>query len=187
VGYAGFSAKETTMNPTKNTLNSKVRAESSRVLQDRLSNGIDLLLRTKQAHWNVKGPNFIALHEFFDELNETTEEWVDLIAERIMQLGGSAVGTLQSTAKRSQLPEYPLDISEGHEHVQAVAESLAYFGELVRTASDDIDRIGDRDSSDIFTQISRAVDKRGFRSGSDLILTRVFLFHCSSMVVINYE
>ena len=147
------------MHPTKNTLSQKIRVESVDLLQDRLSNGIDLNLRVKHAHWNVKGDSFIALHKLFDEIHDSSEEWVDLMAERILQLGGTAIGTVRASATRTKMPDYPMNASGGSLHIEAVAETLARFGEMIRIASDETDRMGDRTTSDIFTEISRSIDK----------------------------
>jgi starvation-inducible DNA-binding protein len=147
------------MYTTKNSLPEKLRIQATGLLQEHLSNSLDLISQAKQAHWNVKGPDFIALHELFDKIAEDAEEYLDLVAERIVQLGGIAEGTLRIAAKRTQLPEYPLDISAGHKHVNALAYTLAFYGERVRKAIDDADELGDRDTADIFTEISRGVDK----------------------------
>src|ERR1700757_2029919 len=117
---------------TKNDLAEKIRIEMIQLLNGRLSDAIDLQLQTKQAHWNVKGPSFIALHELFDKIYENAGEHADLIAERIVQLGGTAEGTARVVAKRSQLPEYPQTLTSGKEHVEALSRSLAYFGETIR-------------------------------------------------------
>ncbi len=147
------------MHPTKNDLPAKVRSRVIATLGDRLADATDLMLQTKQAHWNVKGPNFIALHELFDKINEAAEEWVDLIAERIIQLGGTAEGTVQATARRTSLEVYPLEITSGEDHVEALSNALAAFGRKVRTAIDKTGKAGDADAADIFTEISRDVDK----------------------------
>jgi starvation-inducible DNA-binding protein len=147
------------MHQTKNDLQLKVRTQIIGLLQDRLADCMDLMIQGKQAHWNVKGPSFFSLHELFDKVSEETEEYVDLIAERIVQLGGVAEGTIQSVSKRSNLPEYPLEISEGAEHVARFSHALAYFGELARKAIDQASEINDADTADIFTEISRGVDK----------------------------
>ncbi len=147
------------MYKTKNNLPEKVRGEMIAMLQERLAESIDLLTQTKQAHWNVKGPNFIGLHELFDTVYEHVEDHVDLIAERIMQLGGVAEGTLRAAAKRSGLAEYPLAIADGKEHVEALSRALAYVGETVRKSIDTADEMGDRDTADILTEISRSIDK----------------------------
>jgi starvation-inducible DNA-binding protein len=120
----------------------------------RLSDAIDLELQTKQAHWNVKGPSFIALHELFDKLAEEVEEHIDTIAERIAQLGGVANGTIQEVQRATTLPAYPIDISEGSAHVAALSDAYAAFGKTAREAIDDADKAGDKDTSDLFTQIS---------------------------------
>ncbi len=147
------------MYSTANDLSEKIRAETVRLLNARLADAIDLQTQAKQAHWNVKGPNFIALHKLFDEVVEAVEDYVDEIAERAVELGGTVEGTARSVAKRSTLSEYPLQISTGKEHVAALTAVLGNFGKNVRAAIAEADRIGDADSTDLFTQISRGVDK----------------------------
>jgi len=145
--------------PTKNTLEEKVRIQIESILQDRLADSIDLQTHGKQAHWNVKGPSFIALHELFDKISEESEEYPDLIAERIVQFGGVAEGTVQVVANRSNLPVYPLVLTTGQEHVEAFSRTLAVYGELIRTTIKQATELGDPATADIFTQISRGVDK----------------------------
>jgi len=147
------------MNKTRDDLPEKIRTQMVTVLQERLAEGVDLVTQAKQAHWNVKGPNFIALHELFDKVYVNAGDHVDLLAERIIQLGGTAEGTARVVAKRSHLPEYPLTITGGKEHVEALSHSLAYFGETIRKAINQADEIGDKDTADIFTEISRSLDK----------------------------
>ena len=129
------------------------------LLQIHLSSSIDLVSQAKQAHWNVKGPDFISLHGLFDKIASESLEYIDLIAERIVQLGGIAEGTLKTAAQRTDLPTYPLTIGAGHEHVKALAHSLATYGENIRNAIGKADEIDDRDTADLLTQISREVDK----------------------------
>ena len=147
------------MHRTKNDLPEKVRIQVVTLLQERLADCIDLETQTKQAHWNVKGPSFIALHELFDKVYDHVQEYADLIAERIVQLGGVAEGTVRTVAKKSRLPEYPSAIASGKEHVEALSRALAYFGETTRKAIDQTDEIGDKGTADIFTEISRGMDK----------------------------
>jgi starvation-inducible DNA-binding protein len=147
------------MYTTKNDLPEKTRTQLVELLNARLADAIDLQTQMKQAHWNVKGPNFIALHELFDKINEDVEDYVDLIAERAVQLGGVALGTARSIVQRSQLKEYPLGIGNGRDHVEAVASALATFGKAVRQAIDASDGLHDKDAADIFTEVSRGVDK----------------------------
>jgi len=128
------------------------------LLDARLAEAADLQTQMKQAHWNVKGPNFIALHELFDKVNEDVEDYVDDLAERVVQLGGVAHGTARQVALRSTLPEYP-SVRDGRDHVEAVTTALSAFGKLVRDAIDQSDRLGDKDTADLFTEISRGVDK----------------------------
>ena len=144
---------------TKNDLPEATRTKVIAVFNARLADAIDLQTQIKQAHWNVKGPDFIALHELFDKINEDVEEYVDLTAERVVQLGGVAEGTARLAVKASKLSEYPLEISDGHAHVDALSTVLAAYGKLARAAIDEADKLGDKDSADIFTEISRGVDK----------------------------
>ena len=144
---------------TKNTIGEKVRVQMETILQDRLADSIDLQTQAKQAHWNVKGPGFIALHELFDKIAEESEEYPDLIAERIVQFGGVAEGTIQVVVNRSNLPAYPLVLTTGHEHVEALSHALAVYGELIRIAIKQASELDDPATADIFTQISRSVDK----------------------------
>ena len=147
------------MHTTRNDLPETIRSRIAELLNGRLADAIDLQSQMKQAHWNVKGPNFIALHELFDKINEAVEDYVDDLAERVVALGGVAVGTVRSVAQRSQQKEYPLQIASGREHVEAVASALATFGKAARAAIDASDELRDRDTADLFTEISRGVDK----------------------------
>lgn len=144
--------------PTKNDLPAATRARVAELLNARLADCIDLQTQCKQAHWNVKGPSFIALHKLFDDINEEVEEYVDLLAERVVQLGGIAEGTARMVAERTTLEEYPR-VTDGEDHVEALSTTLAGFGGVTRKAIDQVDELGDADTVDILTEISRGVDK----------------------------
>ena len=144
---------------TKNDLAEGVRIKVVQLLNERLADCIDLQTQTKQAHWNVKGPNFIALHELFDKINEEVEDYVDLIAERAVQLGGVAEGTARMVAKRSSLAEYPANAVDGRSHVEALSSALAAFGAAARGAIGRANELGDLDTADLFTEVSRGIDK----------------------------
>jgi len=146
---------------TKNTLPRSIRFRSVGLLNRSLASAIDLERQATQAHWNVKGPNFIALHELFDKVAEATEEFSDLLAERVTALGGTAEGRLQAaTVQSAALPVYPGEIFSGREHVDALSTSLAAFGRAVREAIDEAAQFGDADTADVFTEISRETDKQ---------------------------
>jgi len=147
------------MHRTKNDLPESKRAELVRLLNDRLADAQDLFAQVKTAHWNVRGPHFFQLHELFDQIAEDVEEHSDLIAERAGQLGGIAEGTVQVAAKKSTLPPYPLNISSGRDHVEALSTALATFGKAAREAIDHADKLGDKDTADLFTEVSRGTDK----------------------------
>ena len=147
------------MHPTKNDIPAEKRASLALLLNERLADLIDLGLQAKQAHWNVKGPNFIALHKLFDDVAEEVEEYIDTAAERIVALGGTAEGTVAVVGKRTKLPAYPTNISSGRDHVEAFSTALAAVGKAVRAAIDKATELGDADTADLFTGLSRGLDK----------------------------
>ncbi len=144
---------------TENDLPSKTRNEVIGIVNQRLADIIDLQAQLKQAHWNVKGPHFIGLHELFDKIAEDVENYADLIAERIVQLGGIAQGTVRVAASRSRLDEYLLEIADGAAHIEAVARALSTFGREARMTIEETQALDDADTADIFTEVSRAIDK----------------------------
>ena len=147
------------MYETENDISLQRRTELNALMNQRLASAVDLQLQMKQAHWNVKGPSFIGLHELFDKVAEAVEAYVDMIAERIVQLGGIAEGTVRTAASRTRLPEYPLQIAEGMEHVEGVARALSTFGQEVRATIDEANALNEADTADLFTEVSRGIDK----------------------------
>jgi starvation-inducible DNA-binding protein len=145
--------------PTKNDLPADVRATMADLLNANLANGVNLALQAKQAHWNVKGPNFLQLHELFDRAHAQATEWVDLMAERAVQLGGVARGTLEAVSEGTSLAPYDLGLADGPAHVDALSSAVARFGAKVRDAIGAAGDAGDEDTADIFTEISRGADK----------------------------
>ncbi len=145
--------------PTKNDLKSNAKQLSIGLLNARVADGIDLALLTKQAHWNLKGPQFIAVHKMLDGFRTQLDDAVDTMAERVVQLGGTAMGTTQVVAEVSTLKPYPTDIYAIHDHLEALIDRYAHMANMVR---DDIDRTaeaGDADTADIFTGVSRSLEK----------------------------
>jgi starvation-inducible DNA-binding protein len=147
------------LHQTKNDLPKAKREKVIEILNQRLADAIDLKSQAKQAHWNVKGMSFIALHELFDQVATEIETHVDNIAERITSLGGTALGTVRVAAQNSSLSEYPLEITEGSAHVEALSSVLADFGAKVRKDIDETANLGDADTADLLTEVSRSVDK----------------------------
>lgn len=144
---------------TKNDLPASTRREVVALLNQRLAGAIDLQAQAKQAHWNVTGPSFISLHELFDQVYTAVGGHVDLLAERIAQLGGTAEGTISIAAERSTLPDYPIGLTRGAQHVAALSDSLSAFGRVMRLGIDEMDELGDANSADLMTQVSRDIDK----------------------------
>ncbi len=147
------------MYKTKIDLPEKTRRNVIVILNDRLADAIDLQSQVKQAHWNVKGPYFIALHELFDKIAAVVLGQIDEIAERITSLGGTAEGTVAVAAKRSKLKNYPLSITSGRDHLFYLSTQIAAFGRTVRAAVEQAADLGDADTADLFTGISRGLDK----------------------------
>ena len=146
--------------PKKNTvLQEEQRAKLIELLNRRLADAIDLQLQSRQAYWNVKGPHFMALRELFDKVTEGVEEYANLIAEHIVQLGGTAEGTAQAVARRTSLDEYWLSTANGNGHIDALTATLAAFGKHVRYASEQATELKDADTAAIFTEIARGIDK----------------------------
>ncbi len=146
--------------PTRIDLAEEVRIKVIELLNQSLAATLDLKTQTKQAHWNVKGTDFYQLHELFDEMAGELEEYVDMVAERVTALGGTALGTARLAASESILPEYPLDAVGGIDHITALADRYAAYGKHLREAIDTTDELGDADTADLYTEISRTIDKR---------------------------
>lgn len=147
------------MHSTLNDLPAEARTDLCALLNSRLADAVDMATMAKQAHWNVKGPHFIGLHKMFDDLWDDLNDYVDLIAERVAQLGGTANGTARDAAQASNLEEYPHAAATCKEHVAAVAQRLAVMARTIRAAIGSSEDLGDVDTADLFTEVSRGVDK----------------------------
>jgi starvation-inducible DNA-binding protein len=145
---------------TRNALASNAKATSISLLNARLADGIDLALATKQAHWNLKGPQFIGIHEMLDGFRTEQDEWNDMMAERSVQLGGTALGTTQTVAATTRLPPYPTDTYAIADHLAALIDRYADYGNSLRGSIDEADEAGDADTADLFTEVSRGIDKQ---------------------------
>jgi len=140
-------------------IESNVRSSMIRVLNQQLADAIDLKLALKQAHWNVRGSEFIALHELFDQVAARIEEHSDTMAERVVQLGGLAAGTTQSVAQATTFEPYPVEVTTQKQHLEALRARLGGLAKSCRKAIDEANQAGDADTADIMTGVSRAVDK----------------------------
>ena len=140
-------------------LSDNARKTSISELNGRLADSIALALAVKQAHWNVKGRNFIAIHELFDTVHNNLREQTDVMAERVQQLDGVAIGTAEKVSGSTTLPEYPTDLTRAEDHICALCERFRDHGKNLRTAIDATDEAGDADTADIFTAASRSIDK----------------------------
>lgn len=152
-------AKAAKTHSTRNDVPGNAKQVSIGVLQGCLVDSIDLYNATRQAHWNVKGPHFGELHKLFEEFYNALHLSSDDLAERIVQLGGTANGTTQTLASGTRLPPYPTDLYAGMDHVTALADRYAQVAKTLRAGIDQTDEAGDADTADLLTEQSRATDK----------------------------
>ena len=151
-------ASNTVVHKSNIDLGDNTRKQMIGMLNQTLASALDLMLRTKEAHWNVRGANFIALHKFFDELNDVMREHADTVAERITSLGGQAEGRLPQIAEKTKLPEYPVE-TKAEDHLDTLAKSFAALGKECRANIDKADEAGDQNTADMYTAVSRDLDK----------------------------
>jgi starvation-inducible DNA-binding protein len=147
------------MNTPSIALEGNAKSAVIDILNARLADAIDLSLIIKQAHWNLKGREFIAVHEMLDPMRAAVDTHVDIIAERIAQLDGIALGTSQIVAQSTRLDAYPTDIRKIPDHLAALADRFATLANQVRDDIDNTDEAGDADAADILTAFSRELDK----------------------------
>lgn len=145
---------------TRIDLSENVRQDVTKLLNETLASTLDLWSQTKQAHWNVKGKDFYQVHLLFDEMAAEVYEFIDLVAERVTTLGGIALGTARMAAESSAVDEYPTELVSAEEHVAALSDRYAAYGKHVRAGIEKTDELGDADSADLYTEISRTIDKR---------------------------
>ena len=148
------------LHPTRTRLESNARNVAIEVLNKRLADGLDLSLITKQAHWNLKGPQFIGIHLMLDGFRTEQDDLNDKMAERITALGGTALGTTQTITAGSQLTPYPTDIYRVADHLAALIDRYSVYANSVRENIDETDEAGDPDTADLLTEVSRAIDKQ---------------------------
>lgn len=144
---------------TRIDLSSDVRQRMVELLNRELAETLDLYSQTKHAHWNVKGSDFFQLHELFDKLAEDVFGFIDKIAERATALGGYALGTIRLAGAASKLPEYPREAIDGRQHLEALIERYSKYAAGVRRAIDEAQNEDDMGTSDLFTEVVRAIDK----------------------------
>lgn len=147
------------LHSSKNPIAENVRAAMVGLLQTHLATAIDITYQTKQAHWNVKGMNFIAVHKLFDELHEVVEAYVDTIAERLTGLGGQAHGTVQAASENSVLDAYPIDLVKSEDHLKRLADSYAKWSAAVEKGIEEAEEAGDPLTEDLLTEVGRGLDK----------------------------
>ncbi len=156
---SGSTSPRPASHPTQNTLGREVAARSCELLAARLADSLDLYASLKQAHWNIRGPGFVALHELFDKAAGASQEWADEIAERLRQLGSEAIGTPGVVAERSTLPTYPLGVFDIESHLRASSGVLSRYSRGCRDATAETAESGDDFTADLFTQIGREAEK----------------------------
>ncbi len=147
------------MNVNIGGLSDNARKSSIESLNARLADAVALGAAMKQAHWNVKGKTFIAVHELFDRVHANMGEFADTIAERAQTLDGVALGTVEVAAKSTQIRVYPTHLTAAEDHVREISDRLRAFGADIRTAITEAAEVDDQGTADVFTEVSRGVDK----------------------------
>jgi starvation-inducible DNA-binding protein len=152
-------AKAAAMSRSRIDIGENARRQMCDLLNARLADALDLSAQCKQAHWNVKGPQFAALHALFDTLHANVNVHIDTIAERVVALGGTALGTVGIAAQKTSLPAYPVDIRSGRDHADRMSIAFAAFGRNVREAIEAAEEAGDAVTADLFTGVAAQTDK----------------------------
>jgi starvation-inducible DNA-binding protein len=150
---------QTKLFPTRIDIPEGTREKLVALLNQQLADTVDLRTQVKHCHWNVKGRNFIGLHKLFDEQADRLDESIDELGERITALGGMAVGPAKAVARATRLPEFPYDVVDARGVEQAIADRYALVAKSTREAIDQADDLGDKDTADLFTEVSRVLDK----------------------------
>jgi starvation-inducible DNA-binding protein len=148
------------LHPTRIDIPPEIRVYLITLLNQTLACTVDLRSQVKQASWNVKGKEYSQLQVLFDAIAAELDMYANLMAERLVVLGGVVLGTVRTAATQSLLPEYPCDIAEGSAHVLALAERFARYGTAMRGSIAHAADVGDADTAAVYTDISRGVDKR---------------------------
>ncbi|TNC71813.1 DNA starvation/stationary phase protection protein Dps [Rubellimicrobium roseum] len=149
-------------------LDAQTRTRMADLLNANLADAIALTLSVKEAHWNLKGPGFIGVHELLDKVADRLRESADLMAERAVILGGLARGTVEAAARASRVEPYPTDIVAIEQHLEALRDRFVAVGANLREAIDEAGEAGDEDTADILTEVSRQVDKDAWFIGANL-------------------
>ena len=144
---------------SRNDMQDNAKQTSIGVLQGSLTDSIDLYTSTRQAHWNVKGSHFRGLHLMFEEFYTQVEKDIDEVAERLVQLGGTATGTSQSVAAGTRLSAYPVELKAGLGHVSALLDRYVACAKTVREGIDEADEAGDAGTADLLTNVVQNLDK----------------------------
>lgn len=138
------------------------RTKLVETLNARLADGLDLHSQIKVAHWNIKGPQFAALHPLFESFAVGLAEYNDTLAERAVTLGGKAYGTARHVAVTSKLPEYPQETARDLEHVRLLAERFDTYLGALRESRDIAQSSGDTDTNDLFTSVITDFEKHAW-------------------------
>jgi starvation-inducible DNA-binding protein len=140
----------------------EARSQIADALNARLADGLDLHSQIKVAHWNIKGPQFAALHPLFETFALGLAGFNDQIAERAVTLGARAYGTVRHVAKASRLPDYPQETTRDLEHVRLLAERFENYLAGVREARAGAEKLGDTDTVDLLTQVVTEFEKHSW-------------------------
>jgi starvation-inducible DNA-binding protein len=146
--------------PTGIDIPPEIRLYVITLLQHTLACTVDLRSQVKQAGWNVKGHDVGPLHALFATMATALEAYTDLVAARLVVLGGVARGTARIAALQSMLLEYPGVPLEGPAHVRALVERYTAYATAIRGDITHTADAEDAGSAALYTDLSRGVDQQ---------------------------
>jgi starvation-inducible DNA-binding protein len=158
-GGQKMATKEKMMFNTHIDIDKDSRTQLVDLLNAQLADTFDMFSISKQAHWNVKGPQFFSLHELFDLIAEGLTAHVDTIAERITALGGVAFGTVRMAAASTRLDAYPTDVFDSMDTVEVMVTRMSQLAASTREAAEKAEKLEDMDTNDVMIEVSRDLDK----------------------------
>jgi starvation-inducible DNA-binding protein len=149
------------MHASPSRLPESARTRIAEALNAVLADGLDLHASLEGAHWNLKGPEFPALHLLFEQIATGLAAHDGAVAERAVTLGARACGTVRHVARTSRIADYPQETARELEHVRLLADRIDTFLEGVRAARGVAEAAGATDTVDLLTGIATELEKHG--------------------------
>lgn len=154
-----LTAHAATAHPaTLNELPAPTRSEVTGMLSRLLVETLDVALCARHAHWNVRGPDFLLLHDLMDHIGTELDDQADRLAKRIRALGGTVRGTAHTIATESSFKPYPVEVAEGQDHLEALALRLGLLSAEARLSIYECSGGLDPVTADVLVRVNSAID-----------------------------